>query len=110
MAEFTTSDHLLKNYQQHYSKSGPEWRRLGAQDKAANILKLCGDVPHIRVLEVGAGDDAVFQRLGELGFGDALYGIEIVPIILGLKPRKPSARETRIDANILRFTAAVTGA
>lgn len=79
MAEFKTSEHLLKNYEAHYREPDPLWRRLGAEDKAANIIRLCSDVPHARILEVGAGDGAILQRLGELEFGIALYGIEIVP-------------------------------
>jgi len=79
MAEFKTSEHLLDNYQQHYSEPDPEWRKLGAQDKAANIMNLCADVPHARILEVGAGEGAILQRLGALSFGEALFGIEIVP-------------------------------
>lgn len=61
-----------------YYKDGPsEWRRLGAVDKAANIVALCRDVPAASVLEIGAGDGSILSRLSDLGFGDQLFAVEI---------------------------------
>jgi SAM-dependent methyltransferase len=63
---------------QHYYADGPsEWRRLGALDKAANIIALCAGLPVKSVVEIGAGDGSVLARLSELGFGETLHAVEI---------------------------------
>jgi len=54
-----------------------EWRRLGALDKAKNIVALCSALPHDRIVEVGAGDGAILKRLSELGFGTELTALEL---------------------------------
>jgi len=54
-----------------------EWRRLGAKNKADNVVSMCHDVPHASILEIGCGSGAVLERLSELGFGSILYGLEI---------------------------------
>jgi ubiquinone/menaquinone biosynthesis C-methylase UbiE len=70
------NDKLKANYASFYDGES-EWRRLGAVDKANNIIALCGVYPHRTILEVGAGEGAILQRLAELEFGEALYGLEI---------------------------------
>jgi 2-polyprenyl-3-methyl-5-hydroxy-6-metoxy-1,4-benzoquinol methylase len=60
----------------HYNGES-EWARLGAIDKADNIVRLCADVPHARLLEIGAGEGAVLSRLAELGFGEACTAIDV---------------------------------
>ena len=64
-------------YKQYYEDGPSDWRRLGAMDKVANILALCGQLPQESILEIGAGDGAIVRRLSELGFGRALYALEI---------------------------------
>jgi SAM-dependent methyltransferase len=64
-------------YTDYYVSEDPEWRRLGAVDKAANIVALCTSHPHESILEVGAGDGAILERLSEIGFGERLYATEI---------------------------------
>lgn len=54
-----------------------EWRRLCAVDKAANVAALCADVPHARVLEIGAGEGALLARLAEIGFARELHALEV---------------------------------
>lgn len=70
------SDKLKTNYEDFYEGES-EWRRLGAVDKANNIISLCSSYPHRMILEIGAGEGAILQRLADLGFGEALYGLEI---------------------------------
>lgn len=69
-------DKLKKHYDNYYSGLS-EWRWLGALDKADNILSLCQHYPHQTILEIGAGEGAILQRLSDLEFGDALYALEI---------------------------------
>lgn len=56
-----------------------EWCRLGAIDKAANVLRLCGGLPHADILDVGAGEGSVLSRLAELGFGERYTAIDVAP-------------------------------
>lgn len=77
MKTVTTSDQLKRNYQDYYQAEDPQWRKLGAIDKAANITGLCRDLPHDAVLEIGAGEGSILARLSELGFGAELYALEI---------------------------------
>jgi len=54
-----------------------EWCRLGAIDKADNVVRLCRGVPHDSILDVGAGEGSILSRLAELGFGEAYTAIEV---------------------------------
>lgn len=69
-------DKLKTNYDGYYQGES-EWRRLGAIDKANNIVALCGGSPHKTILEIGAGEGSVLQRLSDLKFGEHLYALEI---------------------------------
>ncbi|MFQ5417605.1 MAG: class I SAM-dependent methyltransferase [Myxococcota bacterium] len=60
----------------HYAGES-EWCRLSASDKAANVLRLCRDVDHASILDVGAGEGSVTARLAELGFGERHCAIEL---------------------------------
>jgi ubiquinone/menaquinone biosynthesis C-methylase UbiE len=77
MSKLQVADHLKSSYQHHYEREDAEWRRVGALAKADNIVALSRSLPHDSVLEIGAGDGAVLQRLSELGFGRELYALEI---------------------------------
>lgn len=70
---------LDATYRDRYAGGASEWRRLGAVDKAENVVALCAALPHASVLEIGAGEGALLRRLSELGFGDALHALEISP-------------------------------
>ena len=72
-----TLDSGLKTHYSHFYSGASEWRWLSAMSKAKNIVHLCDGIPMHKVLEVGAGDGAVLQRLSELGFGRELYALEI---------------------------------
>src|ERR1700687_5964338 len=54
-----------------------DWRRVCAVGKAADIAAICDGHRFDTVLEVGAGEGAVLQRLDEIGFAANLYGLEI---------------------------------
>lgn len=77
MPDLKVNDHFLKAYDDYYVAEDPLWRRLGAIDKAATIVDLCRDVPHDSILEIGAGDGSILQRLSELGFGYEVHAAEI---------------------------------
>jgi ubiquinone/menaquinone biosynthesis C-methylase UbiE len=77
MSTIKTNDKLQENYENYYADEDAEWRRLGALDKADNIVRLCGSVPHQSVLEIGAGEGSILARLAELSFSDRLYALEI---------------------------------
>jgi SAM-dependent methyltransferase len=79
MADVRVHEHVRENYQDYYDGGASEWRRLGAVDKADNIVALCGSLPHESILEIGAGDGSVLSRLSELGFGAKLFAVEISP-------------------------------
>jgi SAM-dependent methyltransferase len=70
---------LTENYRDYYDQEDglTEWRRLGAIDKCTNILRLCSEVEHTTVLEVGCGNGAILERLLELNFGARYTGLEI---------------------------------
>lgn len=76
----SASEHLQRHYQGYYaSGDDSEWRRLGAIDKADNIVKAWGarsaDKPN--VVELGCGDGAIADRLAELDFYATYRGFDI---------------------------------
>jgi ubiquinone/menaquinone biosynthesis C-methylase UbiE len=77
MADVHVHDTLRANYDDYYDSGPSEWRRLGAVDKADNVVALCGSLPHESILEIGAGDGSVLSRLSDLGFGAKLSAVEI---------------------------------
>ena len=77
MADVDVRADVVDQYDGYYEDGVSEWRRLGALDKAANIVALCRQIPASSVLEIGAGDGSILSRLSELGFGDQLYAAEI---------------------------------
>jgi ubiquinone/menaquinone biosynthesis C-methylase UbiE len=69
---------LQHNYDAYYQEDDiSEWRTLGAIDKADNIRNLCSAYPHSTVLEIGAGEGSVLQRLADTGFGQSHYALDI---------------------------------
>lgn len=65
------------NYERFYQDDVAEWRRIGSIDKVRNITRLCGKHAPARVLEVGCGDGSILARMSEVGFGEALHGVDI---------------------------------
>jgi ubiquinone/menaquinone biosynthesis C-methylase UbiE len=54
-----------------------EWYRLGALDKAENVVRLAGNLPHASILDVGAGEGSILSRLAELSFGESHTAIDV---------------------------------
>ena len=79
MASISVSERLRSNYEDYYDEGDSEWRRRGAVGKAQNIVALCGSLEHDSILEIGAGEGAVLQRLSDLGFGQSLHALDISP-------------------------------
>jgi SAM-dependent methyltransferase len=76
MDDLSTAEEIREIYDYSVDPD-PEWRRLGAMGKADNILGLCSGYPHESILEIGAGEGAILNRLSELEFANALYALEI---------------------------------
>jgi len=91
-------ERLKRQYDDYYEHGPSEWRRLGALDKASNIVALCGRLPHRSILEIGAGDGSILSRLSELGFGEELHAVEIsssaVEVIQGRAILVPASEQT----------------
>ena len=68
---------LLQSYDTYYSEGESEWRRIGAIDKAQNIVDLCGDYSHRSVLEIGAGEGSLLKQLSDRKFATDLFALEI---------------------------------
>ena len=70
----TSTTHYEHIYS-HHAAFGTEWRKIGARDKAENILSLCQCFPHRSILDIGCGDGAIIRELKR--FGDDIAGLEI---------------------------------
>lgn len=71
------SDELHEHYRYEYTDGAEyEWRRLGALDKADNIVS-AWDGPRPNMIEIGCGEGAVGARLAELGFFASYRGFDI---------------------------------
>jgi SAM-dependent methyltransferase len=75
----SVDEKLIRNYEHYYDQKDntAEWRRLGAMDKCANIVRLCSRLEHNHTLDIGCGEGAVIERLATLGFGSRFTGLEI---------------------------------
>ena len=71
-------ERLKQNYDEYYcGESETEWRRLGAIDKAHNVIAACKAIPHDTIVEIGAGEGSLAQELVGHKFGKELYALEI---------------------------------
>jgi SAM-dependent methyltransferase len=77
MPSFSVKPELSDHYADYYVAGKSEWRALGAVDKVKNIQALCAGLPHQTILDVGAGEGSVIQRLSDVGFGAQLHALEI---------------------------------
>lgn len=69
---------LNKTYDGYYQNgTESEWRKLGAVDKAINVISTCSEIPHDTILEIGAGEGALLQELSNYNFGNELCALEI---------------------------------
>jgi hypothetical protein len=77
MSRVELHSNASKQYENYYTGGVSEWRRLGALDKAANIVTLCGHLSLKSILEIGAGDGSILSQLSGLGVGQELHAVEI---------------------------------
>ena len=68
---------IRRHYEHTFASVSPEWRRLGAIDKARNVLSLCGSYDFANVVEIGAGDGAILEQLSRHGFAHSYTALEI---------------------------------
>jgi SAM-dependent methyltransferase len=69
---------LTSHYEDYFTAPGElEWYKLGAIDKADDVVAMCTEFPHDSILDIGAGCGAVLKRLEEGGFGTRLYAVDI---------------------------------
>lgn len=78
MRDLNIRQDLSENYENYYDGDSI-WRQVGAEGKANNIISLCQDIQHDKIIEIGAGEGSILKRLSELGFGIELFAIEISP-------------------------------
>lgn len=65
------------HYEGRYDERALAWRRLGAADKARNVLALLGAEQPAAVLEVGCGTGALLAALAERGCGRQHVGVDV---------------------------------
>jgi ubiquinone/menaquinone biosynthesis C-methylase UbiE len=97
--DVNTSSELKEKYDEYYNEDESEWRDLSGKPKAKNIVRLCSDVPHDLILDMGAGDGAIAQHLSDYGFGESIYCTEISSS--GVKSIKQ--REIDVVKEVLHF-------
>lgn len=69
----------IENLYDDYYKSArkQEWYDIGAAGKAENVVKLCKPLNADSVLDIGAGNGALLQKVHEGGIGKRLCAVEI---------------------------------
>jgi len=72
-----TSNHIASTYEDAYVCGESEWRRIGAIEKADNVIELCRGHRIQSAVEIGAGEGSVIERLASLGFAKSFYACEI---------------------------------
>lgn len=87
----TTRADLRKLYEGYYQESAdkPDWVRVNARDKAANIRHFCAGVPHDTILDIGSGPGEVMRELAEHKFGRAFTATDITDSGLSLLRADP---------------------
>ncbi len=70
---------LREHYDRSYTCGESEWRQLGAVDKARHVQEMCAGHERGTILEIGAGEGSLLQRLSEVRFGRNLAALEVSP-------------------------------
>jgi SAM-dependent methyltransferase len=97
---------VRERYEAYYgSVELGEWRRLGAIDKAANVLELSRGLQVRSLLDVGCGDGALIARLVELRFAIAYHGVDISSSAIAIARAKAvrAAVFESFDGEVLPF-------
>lgn len=71
------SPELARHYGHYYEAGQTEWRRLSAIGKARNIIGLCAGNNFEKVIEIGAGDGSLLEKLSESDFANTFDAVEI---------------------------------
>lgn len=71
------SNEVAELYEHYYDSYNPEEWRLGAIDKAANIVELCAGHDIQSVIDVGCGEGSIINRLAELKFASNYTGLDL---------------------------------
>lgn len=71
------NDQLKQKYDNQYEDGIEEWRMLGGQDKATNIIEMAKGLSFESVLDVGSGEGSVLQWLDKYEFSDNITSVEI---------------------------------
>ena len=91
------------HYEGAYDERGLLWRRLGALDKANNLVRLMDGSPVGAVLEFGCGTGAVLAQLARLGVGRRHVGIDVADPGEHRDPGAASLELMRFDGKLLPF-------
>ncbi len=99
------SEKVAEQYEHYYDSYNPEEWRLGAIDKAENVLTLCSGLNIKSVLDIGCGEGSIIDRLSELKFGKNYLGLDLSsPAILRAKSRAiPDAQFQAFDGSTIGF-------
>lgn len=68
---------LQAAYDEQYSPDLSAWRELGARSKARNIAAVCAGRSFGSLLECGAGEGSLLERLDQIGLCPELHAVEI---------------------------------
>ncbi len=68
---------LKEKYNNQYNNDTEEWRKLGGEEKAKNIIEICQGQKFKTVLDVGSGDGGVLFWLDKNKFCDNITSVEI---------------------------------
>lgn len=77
MQKLQTSDNVKTAYNEFYKTHDEAWRMLGAKYKAQHIVDVCKGQSFKKVLEVGAGDGSILQKLSDSNFAPEYHAVEI---------------------------------
>lgn len=91
------------HYDGAYDERGLLWRRLGAIDKAANLVRLLDGTAVNSVLEFGCGTGAVLAQLACLGVGSRHVGVDLADPDAHRDPGASSLELMRFDGKLLPF-------
>ena len=91
------------HYEGAYDERGLQWRRLGALDKAGNLMRLMADTPVNSVLEFGCGTAAVLAQLARLGVGKRHVGVDLADPGAHRDPGASNLELLRFDGKSLPF-------
>jgi ubiquinone/menaquinone biosynthesis C-methylase UbiE len=68
---------LKTKYDNFYSESSEEWRKIGAIGKVENILTISKGIHFDKIIDVGAGDGNMLELLSQKGFANDYTAAEI---------------------------------